>query len=172
MENVLNWSWFLHGKWSELIMIFTWKIVWIDQDFLHHKWSKVISIVPWKMVWIDQDFYMINGLNWPGLLHGKYPELIRIIAWQMVWINLDFTPYFWADSVEDLGGSSNLRESTQKIHFHVVYCRWGRLYHGNSTVTEILILYIGWNIWSKWGYVSSNENCLRFRGASVFVLWT
>ena len=120
----LNWSWFLHGKLSQLIRISTLQMVWIDQDcymenglhwswFLHDKWSELIRVVTWQMVWIDQDYCMANGLNWSGFLHGKWSELMKDFTWQ--------TPYIWADSVEDLGGSFNLRESTHR-RFTFMYC--------------------------------------------------
>lgn len=112
MANSLNWSGFLHCNWSELIRVLT-----------------------WKMIWIDHDFYMKNGLDWSGSLHGKWSELIRVVAWPMIWIDQGFTwqmvwikdfawwiPYFWADSpVEDLGGSSNLRESAHR-RCTFIYC--------------------------------------------------
>ena len=89
MENGLNWLRFLHGKWSELIRIFTWKMVWIDQDFyIQMVWIDQGCYM--KMVWIDYVFYIINGLNWSGLLHGKWSELIKTIAWQMAWIDQGF----------------------------------------------------------------------------------
>ena len=72
--NGLNWSGLLHAKWSELI-----------------------SILRWQMVWIDQDVYMANGLNWSGLwmsklftiIPGKGSELIQSFTWQLVWIDQD-----------------------------------------------------------------------------------
>ena len=134
IENGLNWSQLLQGKWSDLIWILTWQIIWIDQyfcitnglnwsillhgnglnwsRFLHDKGSELIRVVTWQLVWIDQDYCMANGLYWSRFVHGKWAELIEDIIRQ--------TPYFWADSEENLGGSFNLREYTQNIHFHVV----------------------------------------------------
>ena len=72
----------------ELIRIFTWQMVWIDQDyymarclncsgFLHGKWSELIS-----------DFLDIeNGLNWSQFSHSKWIDLIMILTWNMVWIH-------------------------------------------------------------------------------------
>ena len=129
-------------QWSELIRIFTWKMVWIDQNlciinglnwsgFLHGKWSEYVR---WQMVWIEQDFNMAYALNWPGFFfslkmielirvckwkivcidldYGKWSELIWIFTWKMVWIDLNF---YMANGLTWLGVLHGKHPTSEKL---------------------------------------------------------
>ena len=100
----------MHGKWSELITVFTQQMVSIDHDFYmayglnwfkmgnglnYHEFDMANSLnwsgfLHGKCFWIDQDCCMANGLNWSHILNVKWYELFTIFICEMVWIDQVF----------------------------------------------------------------------------------